>query len=334
MAVVTLWSCESAETKAARFFLKGNEALNDGNYKEAIRFYTEAIDKYPELQDAYNNRGVAYYKTGDYYSAIQDYTKLIMEMNAMHFKARGNRVDANIAAGKYEQAIKELDWVKDFYPDSAAIDFKQGLAYFGAKNYRSSVVSFNIAYGKDSSDVEALVNAANAYYYNNDFPRAYAKIEQAKQLDPTEPNIYNTEAMMAIANRNYDLALEHIAKAIEIDGNNGVYLNNRGFLRLVKGAIEAGGKDVDRAIVIDPQNAWAYRNKGIFYVETEKFEDAIRNFETAFKMDQEIPLIHYYWGVALLKLGQQEEGCAKIRLSIDRFENEGRALFQESCGGI
>lgn len=334
LVAVVCWSCESAETKGARFFLKGNEALERGEYKEAIRLYTEAIDKYPELRDAYNNRGVAYYKSGDNFSAIQDYTKLIMEIDALYWPARGNRVDANMAAGNYDAAIDELKWVRSFFPDSMDIDFKMGLAHFANKSYRASVISFNYAYQKDSSSVEALVNAANAYFYNNDLPRAQGKIADAKALDPTEPNIYNTEAMMEIRNRNYKLAIEHIAKAIEIDGNNGIYLNNRGFLKLMLGDIEGGGKDIDRAIVIDPQNAWAYRNKGIFYVENEKYEDAVRNFETAFKMEEEIPLMDYYWGAALLKLGKNEEACEKLQKSIDLFENEGRGLFEANCGNL
>lgn len=332
--LILVLSCESNETKGSRFFIKGNEALADGNYREAIRFYNEAIDKYPELQDAYNNRGVAYYKTGEYFNAIQDYTKLIMEMNALHFDARGNRVDAYLASGRNEEAIKELKWVKDFYPDSAAVDFKMGLANFALKEYRASVVSFNLAYRKDSSNVEALVNAANGYFFNNDFQRAYNKLDEAEALDPTEPNIYNTRCMMAIANRDYDEAMNQIAKAVDFDPSNGIYLNNRGFLKLMDGDVAGGGKDIDRAIVSDPQNAWAYRNKGIYYFMNDRLDDAVRNFEQAAKIEEDMNFLDYYWGASLIKLDRKDEACDKLRKSIDRFENEGRTLFQENCGTI
>ncbi len=332
--LILVLSCESNETKGARFFLKGNEALNDGDYKEAIRLYTEAIDKYPELQDAYNNRGVAYYKSGDSYSAIQDYTKLIMEMNALHWNARNNRIDAYASVGKYEDAVKELNYVQTYFPDSAAIDFKKGLINFDAKNYRAAVVAFNYAYKKDSSDVEALVNSANSYFYYNDFDRAYAKLEQALRLDPNEPNIYNTRCMMEIANGRYDIALQLIAKSLELDPSNGIYLNNRGFLKLMLDDVEGGGKDIDRAIVTDPQNAWAYRNKGIYYFMNNEYADAIRNFETAFKIEKDLPLLDYYWGASLLNEGNKDSACEKLRKSVDRFENQGRGLFEENCGAI
>lgn len=334
LGLVLLWSCESNETKGSRFFLKGNEALADGNYKEAIRLYTEAIDKYPELQDAYNNRGVAYYKSGDYFHAIEDYDKLIMTMNAMNFDARGNIVDAYIASGRNEDALKQLKWVKDFYPDSANIDFKMGLANFGLKEYRASVVSFLNCYKKDSSNTEALVNAANGYFFNNDFDRAYARLDEAERKDPSIANIYNTRCMIAITNRNYDFAMEQITKALEIESSNGIFLNNRGFLKLMKGDLEGGGKDVDRAIVSDPLNAWAYRNKGIYYYMSDKIEDAVRNFEQAAKLEDDMPFLDYYWGASLIKLDRMDEACGKLRKSVDRFENEGRELFTKNCGAI
>ena len=77
----TILGCESDATKAERFFIKGNMALDNGDYREAIRLYTEAVDKYPEFKSALNNRGVAQYKLGHYYEAIDDYTKLIMTMD-------------------------------------------------------------------------------------------------------------------------------------------------------------------------------------------------------------------------------------------------------------
>lgn len=326
-----IFSCESDETKGARFFLKGNEALNKGEYKEAIRLYSEAIDKYPALEDAYNNRGVAYYKSGEYFNAIQDYSKVILEMNDEHFKARGNRVDAYIASGRNEDAIRDLRWAKEYFPDSAMVYFKMGLANFGMKDYPASAASFNQAYSKDSSNVEALVNAANADYFMKEFQQAEIKLKAAEALDATEANIYNTRCMMAIEKRDYEAAMQHIAQALDFDGSNGIYLNNRGFLKLMKGELEAGGKDIDRAIVSDPQNAWAYRNKGIYYFLMERYDDALRNFVQTARIEEDMNFLHYYWGATLLKLDKKDEACQKLQQSMERKEPEGERLFGQYC---
>ena len=67
-----LMARESAQDKAGRFYLMGNEELQAGNYQEAIRLYTESIDKDPSFKEVWNNRGVAYYKEGQYTKAIND----------------------------------------------------------------------------------------------------------------------------------------------------------------------------------------------------------------------------------------------------------------------
>lgn len=331
LGLMLLSACDNDETKGSRFFLKGNESLAQGNYKEAIRLYTEAIDKYPELQDAYNNRGVAYYKSGDYFNAIQDYSKLILEMNAMHFNARGNRVDAYLASGRNEDAIRDLKWASEFFPDSAMVDFKMGLANFGLKQYKASAQNFNVAYTKDSSDVEALVNVANAYYFYKAYDKASLKLDEAEALDPTEANIYNTRCMMAIEQRDYAKALTQIERALSFQPSNGIFLNNRGFLRLMEGDLEAAGKDIDRAIVADPENAWAYRNKGIYYYLNDRFDDALRNFVQAARIETDMNFLHYYWGATLIELGKVKEGCEQLQKSIDRSEPEGKTLFASVC---
>lgn len=330
----TILGCESDATKAERFFIKGNMALDNGDYREAIRLYTEAVDKYPEFKSALNNRGVAQYKLGHYYEAIDDYTKLIMTMDALHWDARRNRVDANLAVGRGKDALQDLDFVEDFFPDSSDLQFKKGLAYFLEKDYRSSVVAFNTAFIKDSSNVEAVINSANAYFYNNDFQRANARLKQAEEMDPNQPNIYNTYCMMEITNGNYSKAMENVQKALSIEPNNGIYLNNRGFLHLKNGDLEKAKTDIDKAIVANAENGWAYRNKGIYYFMNEQYESAIRSFETAVKHEDDMPLIDYYWGATLIKLGKEKEACSYLKKSVDRFENEGRGLFEEYCGKI
>jgi len=330
----SLWSCESDDTKASRFLLKGNEELAKGNYKEAIRFYTESIEKNPQYEDAYNNRGVAYYKSGQYFNAVQDYNKVILELNPLSEQARGNRVDTYLASGRNEDAIRDLEWGNQQFPDSSNVDFKKGLAYFAMKDYQASIESFNITYQKDPENVEALVNAANGYYFIEEFDSANQKLNEAVKLDPTEANIYNTRCMMAIAQRDFSSGLGHIATALSFDANNGIYLNNRGFLKLMTGEIVEGGKDIDRAIVADPQNAWAYRNKGIFYFMNEAYEDALRNFIQTSKIEDDMDFLHTYWAATLLKLDRAKEGCEIIQVGVDRQEPEALDFQRKNCAKI
>ena len=338
--LVLLMACESDEDKAGRFYLMGNEELQAGNYKEAIRLYSESIDKHPEFIQVWNNRGVAYYKDKQYTQAINDYTHAIREIDAYYFDAWRNRADAHYEAAMYEEAMKDLLFLGEAWPDSAFVHFKAGLVFTASKNYRNAVNAFRKSLKIEPNNVEALINMGNAFYLYSTVTggryinSAEEHLTKAEQLDPEQPEIYNTRALISIYLNDYKDALEQVNKALELDVNNPYFNNNRGFIYLMTDELDKAEQDINLAIKGDPQNGWAYRNKGIFYFRKENFEAALRNFKQAALYDESIPKLHYYWGSTLLKLGQKEEACSKLRKSVDAFDNESRGLFEANCGAI
>ena len=74
--IFLICACDSDQNKAGRFFIKGNESLNKGDYNEAVRLYSEAIAKNDKYTEAYNNRGVAYYRDRKFIEAINDYSTI------------------------------------------------------------------------------------------------------------------------------------------------------------------------------------------------------------------------------------------------------------------
>lgn len=332
--ILLLFACESDEDKAGRFFLMGNNSLAEGNFKEAARLYTEALQKNPKMKEAFNNRGVAYFKDKKYTEAIVDYTKAIKEVDAYYFDAWRNRSDAHYAAGMHDEALKDLLFLGEAYPDSAWVDFKAGLNLVAKKDYKRAINAFDKSLDKDSLNVEAIVNKASAYYLFGYYDRAREFLNEAEKLDPSEANIFNTRALIATDTEKYDEALMHVNKALALDINNPYFNNNRGYIHLLTGNLERAEKDINLGIKGDPQNPWAYRNKGIFYFMNDKFDAALRNFEQAGLYDGSIPKLNYYWGATLIKLNKSDEACAKLKASVDAFENDGRALYEANCGGI
>lgn len=338
--LLCLMACESDEDKAGRFYLMGNEELQAGNYKEAIRLYTESINKSPDFKEVWNNRGVAYYKDKQYTLAINDYTHAIKQIDSYFFDAWRNRADAHYDAGMLEEAMKDINFLGEAWPDSAFVHFKAGLIFVAGKEYRYAVNAFRKSLEKEPNNVEGLVNIANAFYLYSTVTggrylnAAEENLTKAEQLDPAQPEIYNTRAMISIYLNDFDDALVQVNKALELDVNNPYFNNNRGYIYLMTDQLEEAEKDINLAIKGDPQNGWAYRNKGIFYFKSEKFDAALRNLQQAVTYDDGIPMLHYYLGATLLKLDRKEEACPELRKSIDAFENESRGLFEANCGAI
>ena len=73
--------------------------------------------------------------------------------------------------------------------------------------------------------------------------------------------------------------------------------------------------DIDQSILLDPDNGWAYRNKGIYYLLSGDYPNAVRLLKQALAMDGFIDKIHFYLGTAYLKDNLLKEACEQFRMS-------------------
>jgi tetratricopeptide (TPR) repeat protein len=178
-----------------------------------------------------------------------------------------------------------------------------------------------------------LINTGTVYYYKKDYDTAANILRAALEMQPgaVGGNAYNTLAMISAARQQYDEARESLDKALTVVPDDPFFLNNRGYIELMKGNLEVGRNDIDRSITLDPYNGWAYRNKGIYYLKTGKAQDAIRLLRQAEEMDPFIENIYYYLGQAYARSGDQESSCEAYAHSVERGEmvNESR----NACAG-
>lgn len=65
---------------AKRIKDKGNKAMKEGDYQQAIDFYTLALEHVKDLKSIYTNRALAYIKKKKYNKAIKDCTNVIEYM--------------------------------------------------------------------------------------------------------------------------------------------------------------------------------------------------------------------------------------------------------------
>lgn len=313
----TVWSCDSDSQKAQRFLLKGNIALNEGKYLEAIDFYSESLALDNTYKEAFNNRGVANYKKGRYTEAINDYSQIIIQIDPSFLEAYRNRANAYLADGRYEKALDDLSYLEAQLPDTAFVHFTKGLVFHEMKDFRASIEAFQQAAFLNVDDAEPLVNQANGYFMLKQLDSAKIILEQAENLDSEEANIFNTYGLIAMEEKDFDLAQVYFDQALKLDRENPFFYNNRGFLFLLTNELTKARKDIRRAIIGAPENPWGYRNRAILFYKEGKLSDALRNFELAAGMDNKIPLLHYYWALALQASGELGQACETIKLEID-----------------
>ncbi|MGA2195523.1 MAG: tetratricopeptide repeat protein [Bryobacteraceae bacterium] len=96
----------------------------------------------------------------------------------------------------------------------------------------------------------------------HDVPAAEALdlLNQARELDPHDPDVPAAIGKVLLDERQPDAALTEFTRALALDPRNAVNLNNRGVALAEIGQTEAARLDFERALAIDPELAEAREN--------------------------------------------------------------------------
>lgn len=99
---------------------KGNAALQDGKFDDAIKFYTEAITLDKNNHVLYSNRSAAYAKAGKYRPALEDAEKTI-QLKPDWGKGYSRKGSALAYLGRFDESIKAYEEGLVHEPDNAQL---------------------------------------------------------------------------------------------------------------------------------------------------------------------------------------------------------------------
>jgi tetratricopeptide (TPR) repeat protein len=106
--------------------------------------------------------------------------------------------------------------------------------------------------------------------------------------------------------------------------------NNRGYIRLLMGNLDAAVSDIDQSIADDPYNAWAYRNKGLWYLRTGDIANAIQLLSRALTSPDSVEKAEYYLAEAYLAKGEKSKACEHFKRSLEAHEMS-KEDYKDKC---
>jgi len=320
-----------AETQKQRFLIRGNNALTEQNYREALRFYTEALKIDSCYSPALNNLGVTRFEQKQYNLALEAYDAAL-RCNPDDKEAILNRTNAYYETNQLYRAEDDLNYLIEDQPDSSELHFRLGLVHAKMNRYDAAVGDFNTALRLDTANAEALINRGTVYYYLNRLDAARQDLHRAEKTGQQLGNVYNGLALVAAESDSLGLAMSYIEKALAEEPLQPYFLNNRGFIHLLRNESELAREDIDRSITIDPSNAWAYRNKARYYHTQGDYDEAIRLYEQALNMDTFVQKINIFLADSYLAAGNKDRACQLYREGIRRQEAGARErLLAAGC---
>jgi tetratricopeptide (TPR) repeat protein len=233
-----------------------------GAHDQAYEAYTRALDLDNNLARAYYSRSMIYILRGEYDRAIQDCTNAIL-IDRTQAKAYNNRGLAYMHLGYPDQALADLDEALSLDERLAVAYNNRALTYNAQGDFEDATRDFELAYLLGFREVglwlgwgialigveqyeDAIRKLSKAVLYETNLARAYEKrgyaylclgegyypqakrnFKQAISLNDGLVSAHSNLGLLEVGQGNYEQAIDHYTRALEIDEHQFVTRYNR-----------------------------------------------------------------------------------------------------------
>jgi tetratricopeptide (TPR) repeat protein len=314
----------------------GDQYFRSGNYLAAQAEYKAAFELDPSNSMAALKAAKALWQLNLGNEAILWIQKSLKADSKM-VAAYVLQADYLSARYDYEGASIVLSKAQKISPKSYEIYRGMGLIEFRKANYKDAILFLEKANKIYPNDVETLTLLAKTYSKQNNYSLAQKNAVKAVELDRSNAAAQISYAKMlsqfegvekGISYLNYlinqfSYSIELRQAMAEIYEENQNYLescniweqikeadakNKKAFLGL--GTCYQGQALFDKslrsylqAVVADPSDPEGKIKAGLLYLQTEKYDEAIKQFKGAFDINPRYPRVQYLIGRALLAKG-------------------------------
>ena len=201
---------------------RGQQAMDKGDFDQAVRQLTEALRLDPKCSEAYQARGWVYAEQGELAQAVADYSEAL-RLQPQSAETWCNRGDAYAKLGEPARALADLQ---------RAIELAPKL-------------------------VEARLVRAYVYVDREEFDKALADYSEALRLAPDNAHAHVQRANCFLAKKQYQPAIADLDVVLRLEPKNVPAWGARGSARLSLGDYRGGIADLETAVRLNPHDAGA-----------------------------------------------------------------------------
>lgn len=189
-----------------------------GDLQGTVDSYTKALELDPEYYAAYINRGNVYVELKQYQKALDDFNAALQFGDVpLAYAGRG---DAYYGMEEYNQAVEEYKTALSMNPGSAHCHCSLALTYFELGMYQDVLDEAQAAYAIDPAcgGAKLFEVQARSYYALGDYDQALIHINKALELDQYSLGYYYRGIIYQAAGRNQE-AIQDLELFLSVSTN-------------------------------------------------------------------------------------------------------------------
>ena len=250
-------------------------------------------------------------------------------------------------AERYSEAVSTFQKALDLGRNSQTSHIENkhihahlGAAYIGLKAYQEAIDALQNAIALDADLVDAHYNLGYAYVEQGHYDQAIPHLERAIAIAPNLKRAHYNLARAYRESGNLEAATHAVTETLRLDSN---YQRAHELANLIKQAHYNRGitylnderyseaiTAFQNAITLDPDFTTAHYNLGLTYLKMETYSRAVDALQKTITLDRSYKAAHH--ALALAYLGQQELGkareAARNALKLDANYQPARSLLE------
>lgn len=319
---------------AQRYKTEGNTCFKKGKYDEAINQYNKAIEACPsdqayDLATFYQNRAAAYEQLKKWSSVISDCTKAL-ELHSKYEKALYRRAKAYEATKDYESCLDDITAVclmQSFKNQNALLMADRVLKELGRQHAAEAM--------KTRAPKLVSKQFIKTYFMSFSEDPVYKFLLDSTQLITEQSPQGFLKAKLAFATEDFDKVIPACTEEIENAEAKYYYeaLSLRAAFHLLCGAQSDAQEDLKTIVEskdADPKiKVNCLIKRASLYMQLERTEDCLKDFETASEIGPEISDVYHHRGQVYLLMDKTEEARKDFNKAVELNPDFAIAVVQK-----
>lgn len=260
-----------------------------------------------------------------YYSSLIDDTQQTKEDSILNLALEAIGNERYNDAQQFLNSVGENPIIR-----KVALDLK-GIIQMNLGNINSAISLFSKAIDLDPSFAIAFHNRSLCYKILGNYKLAEEDLNRAISINNDYANFYFTKGLLSEKMNDESSAVENYKKAIDKNDKYSEAFINYSILLKKLGRYEESIFELNKAIKFDPSNIENYYLRGNINLIYGEYSDSIDDFKTYLRSESEDADAYFNMGLALILIGNKEEGCRAISKSQDLGFESSKEFVKYSC---